>query len=128
MQTVEFYLPDGSIYSSKKTRFTIGGAVPTALAAPAYQNEVSPTPPAHHLMADGNKIHTEGIPSLLARSRGDSSVLTVLPIAGTYITQRSLTGTWRVRVLLDDRLALQSDFTLTPPPPAPARTVEREEP
>jgi hypothetical protein len=47
------------------------------------------------------------------KSRGDSSILTVLPVGGTYITQRNLSGTWRVRVLLDDRLALESTFTLT---------------
>ena len=64
-------------------------------------------------MADANRIHTHGIPSLLMKSRGDSSILTVLPVGGTYITQRNLSGSWRVRVLLDDHLALESTFTLT---------------
>ena len=113
-QTTEFYLPDGSIYSSKKTQFIIGGVAAFSAMTPSYRNEVSPLPPAHHLMADANRIHTHGIPSLLMKSRGDSSILTVLPVGGTYITQRNLNGTWRVRVLLDDRLALESAFTLTP--------------
>ena len=69
-------------------------------------------------MADANKTHAEGIPSLLMKSRGDSAVLTVLPVAGTFITQRNFSGTWRIRVLLDDRLALESEFTLAPRQPA----------
>jgi hypothetical protein len=124
VQTVEFLLPDGSIYSSKKTRFSIGGASPVAAMAPAFKNEVSPVPPAPHLIAEANKVHPEGIPTLLMKSRGDSSVLTVLPVGGTYITQRNLSGTWRVRVLLDDRLALESEFTLVPPQPPPAAKAE----
>ncbi len=126
VQTVEFLLPDGSIYSAKKTRFSIGGIVPVAAMAPAFKNQVSPAPPAPHLMADANKIHPEGIPALLMKSRGDSSILTVLPVGGTYITQRNLSGTWRVRVLLDDRLALESEFTLVPRQPAPAVKAEQE--
>jgi hypothetical protein len=128
VQTVEFLLPDSSIYSSKKTRFSIGGASPVAAMAPAFKNEVSPVPPAPHLIAEANKVHPEGIPTLLMKSRGDSSVLTVLPVGGTYITQRNLSGTWRVRVLLDDRLALESEFTLVPrqPPPAAKAKEERE--
>jgi hypothetical protein len=120
-QTVEFLLPDGSMYSTKKTRFLIGGVTTVAATGAAPKNEVSPVPPADHLIADGNRIHQEGIPSLLTKSRGDASVLTVLPVGGTYITQRNLSGTWRVRVLLDDRLALESEFTLIPRP-APAKT------
>jgi hypothetical protein len=126
VQTVEFLLPDGNIYSSKKTRFSIGGASPVAAMAPAFKNEVSPAPPAPHLIADANKIHPEGIPTLLMKSRGDSSVLTVLPVGGTYITQRNLSGTWRVRVLLDDRLALESEFILVPRQPAPAAKAEEK--
>ena len=113
VQTTEFYLSDGSIYSTKKTQFIIGGVAAFSAMGPAYRNEVSPLPPARHLMADANRIHTQGIPSLLMKSRNDTSILTVLPVGGTYITQRNLNGTWRVRVLLDDRLALESTFTLT---------------
>jgi hypothetical protein len=126
VQTMEFLLPGGSIYSTKKTRFSIGSASPVAAMAPAFKNEVSPAPPAPHLIADANKIHPEGIPTLLMKSRGDSSILTVLPVGGTYITQRNLSGTWRVRVLLDDRLALESEFTLIPCQPPPAAKAEQE--
>jgi hypothetical protein len=126
VQTVEFLLPDGSVYFSKKTRFSIGGAAPVAAMAPAFKNEVSPAPPAPHLIAEANKVHREGIPTLLMKSRGESSVLTVLPVGGTYITQRNLCGTWHVRVLLDDRLALESEFTLVPREPAPAAKAEEE--
>ena len=128
VQTVQFLLPGGSVYSTRKTRFSIGGASPVAAMAPAFKNEVSPAPPAPHLIADANKIHPEGIPTLLVKSRGDSSVLTVLPVGGTYITQRNLSGTWRVRVFLDDRLALESEFTLvTRQPAATAKAEEKAE-
>jgi hypothetical protein len=123
VQTVEFLLPDGSLYASKKTQFIIGGVMAISAAGPAIQNEVSPTPPARHLTADANKIHSEGIPSLLMKSRGDSAILTVLPVSGTFITQRNLSGTWSVRVLLDERLVLQSVFTLTSPAPT-SKTAE----
>src|SRR6266478_4486999 len=124
VQTVEFLLPGGSMYSSRKTRFSIGG--PSPARAPAFNNEVSPAPAAPHLVADANKVHPEGITTLLMKSRGDSSVLTVLPVGGTYITQRNLSGTWRVRVLLDDRLALESEFTLVSrQPDATAKAEEK---
>jgi hypothetical protein len=126
VQTVEFLLPGGSVYSTKKTRFSIGGASPVAAMAPAFKNEVSPAPPAPHLIADANKIHADGIPTLLMKSRGDSSVLTVLPVGGTYITQRNLSGTWRVRVFLDDRLALESEFTIIPRQPAATAKAEEK--
>jgi hypothetical protein len=126
VQAVEFLLPDGGLYSSKKTRFTIGGTAPLVAVAAEFKNEVAPAPPAPHLMADANKVHAEGISTLLVKSRGDSAVLTVLPVGGTYITQRSLSGTWRVRVLLDDRLAIESEFTLVPRQPAPAAKTEEE--
>src|SRR6266480_6290523 len=45
-QTVEFLLPGGSIYSLKRTRFSVGSASPVAAMAPAFKNEVSPAPPA----------------------------------------------------------------------------------
>jgi len=126
IQAVQFLLPDGSVYSSQKTQFTIGGRVFSANVAASAPNVVAPPPPAPHLMADANETHSEGIPSLLMKSRGDSAVLTVLPVAGTYITQRNLSGTWRVLVLLDDHLALESEFTLAPRQPAHAVTAKDE--
>lgn len=129
VQTVQFFLPDGSLYASKKTLFIIGGVMGFSALGPAIQNEVSPTPPARHLMADANKIHSEGIPSLLMKSRGDSAVLTVLPVGGTFITQRNLSGNWGVRVFLDDRPVLQSAFTLTstPAPPKQRNRQDRDD-
>jgi hypothetical protein len=134
VQTVQFFQPDGNLYSATKTRFSVGtraavaAAAPAAAAsvAPASGNVVAPTPRAPHLMLDANQVHKEGISSLLMRSRGDSAVLTVLPVAGTYITQRNFSGTWHVRVLLNDKLALESAFTLTPAPP-PANGEEGTE-
>ena len=126
VQTVQFLLPDGSLYSSQKTQFAIGGPSFSANVGSAAQNEVGPTPPARHLIADANKTHAEGIPSLLMKSRGDSAVLTVLPVAGTFVTQRNLSGMWRVRVLLDDHLALESEFTLAPRPAATAARANDE--
>ena len=126
VQTVQFLLPEGSVYSSQKTKFAVGGGRFSAAMALADPNVVAPTPPAGHLMADANKVHAEGIRSLLMKSRGDASVLTVLPVAGTYITQRNLSGAWRVRVLLDDRVALESEFMLVPSQPATATKLEVE--
>ena len=127
IQTVEFFLPDGSLYSSQKTQFKVGGGPLFVANMPVSRpHEVGPTPPAPYLMADANKVHPEGIPSLLTKSRGDSAILNVLPVAGTYITQRSLTGVWHVRVLLDDRIVAESEFTLAPRPPAPSPRAELE--
>ena len=126
VQTVQFFLPDGSVYSSQKTKFMVGGGNFSAAIALANPNVVAPTPPASHLTADANKVHAEGIRSLLMKSRGDASVFTVLPVAGTYITQRNLSGAWRVRVLLDDRVALESEFMLVPSQPATATKLEVE--
>jgi hypothetical protein len=123
VQTMEFLLPDGSMYSTKKTQFIIGGVMTFSAVAPGSQKEVSPLPPARHLMADANRIHAQGINSLMMKSRGDSSILTVLPVGGTYITQRNLSGTWHVRVLLDDRLVLEAAFTLIARP-EPAKAEE----
>src|SRR5437870_4160491 len=44
VQTVEFLLPGGSMYSSRKTRFSIGGPAPAR--APPFNSEVSPAPAA----------------------------------------------------------------------------------
>jgi len=103
----------------KKDAVSIGGAAPVAAMAPAFKSEVSPAPPAPHLIADANKIHPEGIPTLLMKSRGDSSILTVLPVGERISPQRNLSGTWRVRILLDDRLALESNSPSSPASPWP---------
>jgi len=86
-----------------------------------------PPPPAPHLIADANKIHPEGVPALLMKSRGDSSILTVAARRWNPISRREISagrGAWRV--LLDDRLALESEFTLVPRQPAAATKAEEK--
>ncbi len=134
VQTVQFFQPDGNLYMAMKTSFAVGGGAASAAgrpaavtpAPPASSNVVAPLPPAPHLMLNANLVHKEGIPMLLMKSRGDSAVLTVLPVAGTYITQRNFSGNWQVRVLLDGKLVIESAFTLTPAPP-PAKAEEETE-
>src|SRR6267154_5709301 len=41
VETVEFFLPDGSLYSSVKTRFSIGAASTVAAMAPKFRDEVA---------------------------------------------------------------------------------------
>jgi hypothetical protein len=118
IQTVQFLLPDGTLFCEKKTSFSVGGATSAPVFATQARREVSPPAPAPQLIADGNKVHAEGIPRLLTSSRNEPALLTVLPVAGTYITLRNLSGTWRVRVLLDDQPAVESTFVLTPRSPA----------
>lgn len=50
-------------------------------------------------------------------SRGEPVVVQVLPVAGTFITQHSLLGTWKVEVFLDGRLITRASFTLQPAEP-----------
>lgn len=134
VQTVQFFQPDGNLYLAMKTSFAVGGgaaaaAVRPASVAPVAQasnNVVAPTPPAPHLVLNANLVHSEGIPSLLMKSRGETAVLSVLPVAGTYITQRNFCGNWQVRVLLDGKLVIESAFALTPAPP-PAKQEEETE-
>jgi hypothetical protein len=133
VQTVQFFQPDGNLYMAIKTSFSVGGGAATAArpatvapVAPAGGNVVAPLPPAPHLMLNANLVYKEGIPTLLMHSRGDTAVLTVLPVAGTYITQRNFSGNWQVRVLLDGKLVIESAFTLTPAPP-PAKAEEEIE-
>src|SRR5260370_8100198 len=57
VQTVEFLLPGGSIYSTKKTRFSIGGASPGAAMAPGLEKESCPAPPAPPPLPDSYKLH-----------------------------------------------------------------------
>lgn len=44
---------------------------------------------------------------------GAALVVVALPVAGTFITQHTLAGTWRVRVALNGRLVDEDTFTLT---------------
>ena len=94
VQTVEFFLPDGSLYVKKATPFRARKAQPRARAVPG----ASPAPDA-----------------FLTSSRGTPTVITPLAVAGTYITQRSLLGNWTVRVRLGDKLVQSAQFTLKAP-------------
>jgi len=94
VQTVEFFLPDGSLYVKKATPFRASTAQPRARAGPGE----SPT-----------------VDAFLTSSRGTPTVITPLAVAGTYITQRSLLGNWTVRVRLGDKLVQSAQFTLKAP-------------
>jgi hypothetical protein len=45
---------------------------------------------------------------------GPSSVSDVIPVAGTFITQRSLTGQWSVQVSLDGKPIASQTFQFEP--------------
>lgn len=94
VQTVEFYLPDGSLYVKKATPFRASTSQPRARAVPGAAPAVD---------------------AFLTSSRGAPTVITPLAVAGTYITQRSLLGTWKVRVLLGDKFVQSAQFTLNTP-------------
>lgn len=116
VETVEFVLPDGAIYQRKKTQFAVSDASsPTTLTDDSNETrprEVAPQGEARHLIANANLHHESGIPALLTKSRGEATIVTVLPIAGTYITQRAMAGIWQVRVWLDDQLVLTTTLEL----------------
>jgi hypothetical protein len=94
VQTVEFFLPDGSLYLKKVTPFRASTAQPRARAVPGAAPAVD---------------------AFLTSSRGTPTVITPLAVAGTYITQRSLLGTWTVRVRLGDKPVQSAQFTLKAP-------------
>jgi hypothetical protein len=89
-QTVNFILPDGNLYVSKSTPFSVRYGQPRARSISGTSS------PQHFFTA----------------SRGEPAVATLLPVAGTHITQRNLYGTWTVQVLLDGKLARTAQFTL----------------
>jgi hypothetical protein len=92
-QTVEFYLPNGSLYLKRSTNFMVRKGQPVARP---LSGETLP-------------------PEFFTTSRGVPAVVTLLPVAGTYITQRNLLGTWTVRVLLNGALAATAVFEFAPP-------------
>ena len=96
VQTVEFFLPDGSLYLKKETPFRASTALPRARAVPGAAPVVD---------------------AFLTSSRGAPTVITPLAVAGTYITQRSLLGTWTVRVRLGGKPVQSAQFTLKAPEP-----------
>jgi hypothetical protein len=96
-QTVEFYLPDGSLYVRKSTDFRVRAG--QSRARPG----VNSTLPERYFTT----------------SRGSPTVVTHLPVAGTFITQRALTGSWTIRLLLNGQLINSGRFQFTEPAPAP---------
>jgi hypothetical protein len=94
LQTVEFYLPGGSLYMKKDTQFRVLSGGSTALAVPG----ATPVPA-----------------QFLTSSQGVPTVVTMLPVAGTYITQYNLLGNWSVRVLLNGTFVQSAQFTLKAP-------------
>jgi hypothetical protein len=81
-QQVRFILPDGNVYQVMETKFTT--------------------------LARGARPGVQGA----LPSRGERAVSTVLPVAGTHIAQRTLSGTWTVEVLLDGELITTASFVL----------------
>lgn len=85
-QELRFVLPDGNLYQNKTTKFTA---------------ETGSTP-----------IPDVQIAKL---SQGEPTVVSALPVGGTFITQHFLTGTWAVEVYLDGAPVTQAPFVLRPP-------------
>ncbi len=84
-QELRLLLPDGNLYQTITARFT---TAPIALS------------PEVQVAKD---------------SRGEPTVVSVLPVAGTFITQHFLVGTWTVEVILDGQSITRVSFTLRPP-------------
>jgi len=92
-QRLQLYLPDGALYQQFTSALEAGGAGKPAAEAP----------PAHAPRAPGAQA-------------GMEQVVTRLPVGGTWITQYSLYGTWRVEVYLDQARTptVQRTFVLAP--------------
>lgn len=90
VQTIEFYLPDGSLYMKKDTPFLV-----------------------RKDQARARWVKGSNVPErYLTTSRGTPTVVTAFPVAGTYLKQRSLSGSWSVRVLLNDQPVAKVPFQL----------------
>jgi len=112
IETVQFLLPDGSLYLARQVKVTLL-ATPGTVPPMAMGVRADATPKvAPQVVPDGDTVHAEGVPSIISRSRNEQALMSVLPIGGTYITQRNLAGTWGVRIFLDELLVAQSSFTL----------------
>ncbi len=73
-QHIRFVLPDGNTYQTLETKFTTQAT-----------------------------SQTQGVqPTVL--SRGEPTTVSMMPVAGSHITQRSLAGTWIVELYLDGNL------------------------
>lgn len=92
VERLTFLLPDGNRYQVLTVPFTTPGA-----SGPAQVD------------VDGQLVEVQEGRWV---GKGQTGVLTVLPVAGTYITQRSLVGTWRVDVSLNGQPIRQLPLTL----------------
>lgn len=89
---IRLLLPDGNLYQQTETRFT---TQPQPAAASGEQGKVQ-----------------------VARvSRGEPTTVLELPVAGTHITQRSLSGAWTVEVELDGKPVARRNLILLPQRP-----------
>ena len=84
-------LPDGYIYQILTVPFTTPG-----LPGPA-EVEVAGR---HHTVKKAWKA-----------GEGETAVMAVLPVAGTFITEHNLVGRWTVKVALDEQLIGQEHVT-----------------
>ena len=69
------------------------------------------------ILPDGNlyqHLEVEFDTATAPTSQGEPAAVAVHPVAGTFITQRFLLGTWMVQVFLDDQFISQASFTLEP--------------
>jgi hypothetical protein len=67
-------------------------------------------------MPQGHALYVKYLNSfqITGTPEGSATVMSVMPVAGTWITQRQFTGTWEVDVLLDGRLITSKQFDFTP--------------
>lgn len=84
VQQLRFVLPDGGTYQMIETKFTTA-ANPSAA----------------------------GVQKAVL-SRGEPTVVAILPVAGSNITQRSLSGNWIVELSLDGRFVARANLVLRP--------------
>ncbi|GEM_PF-5990237 len=88
-QQVRLLMPDGNLYQSVETRFTT--------------------------LAGGSSPQVQ----VATRSRGEPTVITVVPVAGTHITQRSLDGVWVIELLLNGKPVGRANLIIQPRNPEP---------
>ena len=84
IQQLRFVLPDGNAYQVLESRFTT--------------------------LAKGGSAEVQ----VAVASRGEPTVVNVVPVAGTHITQHSLAGTWSVEAYLDGKLVARTNLIFHP--------------
>jgi len=88
---VRFLLPDGNVYQQSELKFT------------TEQGERT-----NHPRKSDENVQVAVI------SRGEPATVLDFPVAGTHISQRSLTGTWIVEVELDSKPVARRNLFLLP--------------